>query len=64
MSKTTRWEKLLAMQRREDVFFIEDKHLKLYHRKDCTRAEAINKNDLVPYGTNPETAGFPYRPFC
>ena len=58
MSKKTRWEKLLAMQRREDVFFIGDKHLKLYHHKDCTRVEGINKNDLVPCGTNPETAGF------
>ena len=58
MSKKTRWEKLLAMQRREDVFFIGDKHLKLYHHKDCTRVEGINKNNLVPCGTNPETAGF------
>lgn len=58
VSKSTRWEKLLAMQRREDVFFIGDKHLKLYHRKDCARAEGINKNALVPCGTNPETAGF------
>ena len=58
MSKKTRWEKLLAMQRREDVVFIGDKHLKFYHRKDCSCAENIRKNNLVPCGTNPETAGF------